>query len=156
MIKSSRADWNSPLAGRGRLVGFCQATEFAFISILGETEMPAAQKHLVLVVLPPPPPLLFFLSPFLLSLVFLTLNVGSSGMTAWFLLFYLGTRALPGYWVGVQVRVSQSSQVSEGEALSVRGRALHARGPGLWLMQCQHKAGRESQGPSVQREKVFS
>lgn len=36
-------------------MGVCQAAEFEFISILGETEMPAAWKHLVLVVLPPPP-----------------------------------------------------------------------------------------------------
>jgi len=42
MIKSGRADLNSLLAGRGQPMGVCQVAEFAFISILGETEMPAA------------------------------------------------------------------------------------------------------------------
>lgn len=94
-------------------MGVCQAAEFAFISISGETEMPAAWKHLVLIVLSPPPPLLFFFSLFLENLALLTLNVGSSAVTAWFLLFYSSTRALPGYWVGVQARVSQRSKKND-------------------------------------------
>lgn len=55
MIKSSRADVNFLLAGRGRLMGVCQATAFVFISVLGEAEMPAACKHLVWVVPSRPP-----------------------------------------------------------------------------------------------------
>lgn len=36
-------------------MGVCQATAFVFISVLGEAEMPAACKHLVLVVPSRPP-----------------------------------------------------------------------------------------------------
>lgn len=59
------------------------------------------------------PTFAFFFSLFLENLALLTLNVGSSAVTAWFLLFYSSTRALPGYWVGVQARVSQRSKKND-------------------------------------------
>lgn len=93
MIKSSRADLNSVLAGRGWLMGVCQATEFAFISILGETAMPAA-KNIWFGLFPPLPVPAVLSSSFLLeSSALLTLSVGSRGVAAWFLLFHSSSRA---------------------------------------------------------------